>query len=113
MQKNGIYYKIILLITAILILFIFIRKNGVNQEEFEIFQIYTIKGGNYRRTKINVIVYVSEYDIDEMCKKVKNEYERINEKSDELLIRLYNSRKEFKKHKCAGEREYKNNKKSQ
>ena len=52
-----------------------------------------------------------EYDIDEMCKKAKNDYERLNEKPDELLIRLYNSRKELKKHKCAGEREYNDNKK--
>ena len=96
-----------------MLLFVLIKKDEVNKEKFEIFQIYTLKGGNYTRTKINVIVYASEYDIDEMCKKVKNEYERINEKSDELSIRLYNSRKELKNHKCAGEREYKNNKKSQ
>lgn len=113
MRKNVMYFKNILLIIAILTVFILIRMNEINQEEFEIFQIYTMKGGDYRRTQINVIVYVSEYDIDEMCKKVKNEYERTNEKSDELLIKLYNSRKELKKHKCAGEREYKNNKKSQ
>ncbi len=113
MQKVSTYCKIIVLISTILISFILIRKGEINQDEFEIFQIYTLKGGDYTRTQINVIVYVSEYDIDEMCKKAKNDYERLNEKPDELLIRLYNSRKELKKHKCAGEREYNDNKKSQ
>lgn len=112
MKKVGIYCKIIVIISAILVLFILIKRNDVRNEEFEIFQIYTIKGGDYRRTQINVIVFITEYDIDEMCEKAKNEHERINEKSDELLIRLYDSRKGLKKHKCVGEREYNNNKKT-
>ena len=69
MQKVSTYCKIIVLISTILISFILIRKGEINQDEFEIFQIYTLKGGDYTRTQINVIVYVSEYDIDEMCKK--------------------------------------------
>lgn len=86
------------------------REIRKKQEEFEIFQIYTVQGGDYRDTRINVIVNVADYNTSEMCDKVKEEHERINEKSDKLLIRLYNSRKDFKEHKCAGEKEYKNNK---
>ena len=92
MKKTGIICNFILCISIILALLIFAGAEKT-KEEFEIFQIYTVQGGDYRKTSMNVIVNVEE--------------------SDELLIRLFNGRKAFKEHKCAGEKEYKGNTKSQ
>lgn len=112
MKKTGIICNFILCISIILALLIFAGAEET-KEEFEIFQIYTVQGGDYRKTSMNVIVNVEDYNISEMCDKVKAEHERLNEASDELLIRLFNGRKAFKEHKCAGEKEYKGNTKSQ
>ena len=110
MKKAGILCSVVLLLSVILILLISVRTKE-KKKEFEIFQIYTVQGGDYRKTSINAIVNIGDYNISEMCDKVKEEHERLNETSDKLLIRLFNSKKAWKEHICAGEKEYKDNKK--
>lgn len=106
MKKMGTVRSLLFLISVILCISLFVIKLKP-KEDFEIFQIYTVEDRDYRRTKINVIVNIPEYEIEELCDKIKEKFETINEEQDELLIRLYNSRADFKEHKCAGQREYK------
>lgn len=101
-KKLRIVVNLVVLTLILVSLSIFVRKKE-NEDEFEIFQSFIVEGGDGRRTRLNVIVNVSEYDINEMCDEIKERHDKLNGEADELLIRLYNGREDFKEHKCAGE----------
>lgn len=71
--------------------------------DFDIFQSYKMSFDNYEKCCINVIVNVRNYDIDEMYEQVAARYTELNCNVDELTIRLFNSKRDFRRFNLAGE----------
>ena len=108
MKKTVI--KVVVLLGCCFSLGMFIGKLYNNKkrpvEDFEIYQSYKTSFNNGDMCHINVIVYVKEYDIDEMFEQVRQHYNTINGEVDKLDIRLFNSKKDFEQFNLAGERTF-------
>lgn len=109
MKRWGMIGSLVALIVSMLVLSI-LAKRREEKDEFEMSRAYTIQGDGYKHTKIDVIVNIEGYDIDEMCDTIKEEHDRMNGEADKLQIRLYDSRADLRAHICAGERVYIKNK---
>lgn len=74
--------------------------------EFEIFQGYSYVSGGYNDTSIKVIVNERDYDTESMFEKIRDFHNKLNGEPDELEISLYNSKEDFRNHKCIGSKTY-------
>lgn len=104
MKKRVLAIVLILIIVVIAgttHLIYCIQSKKRKQQEFLVYQSYSHVGGGYDDTQLFVIVYVKNYDAEQMCLKVRDSHDLINGASDKLTINLYNSKKDFINHKKA------------
>lgn len=104
-KRAGVIGGLAISIACMLVLSISVKRRE-ERDAFEISRTYTIQGDGYKHTKMDVIVNIEGYDINEMFDTIKEEHDRMNGEADKLLIRLYDSRGDLKAHICAGERVY-------
>lgn len=64
-------------------------------KEFEFCQNYTVIGGGEVTTSLRIIVNVTDYNIEEMFEKIKDEYIEMEGEPNVLEIRLYKSRSDL------------------
>ena len=107
MKKTIVKVVVLLVCCYFLGMFIGTLYNKTKpQADFEIFQSYKTSFSNGDSCHINVIVYVKDYDIDEMAEQVRQHYNKMNGEVDKLDVRLFNSKKDFEQFNLAGERTF-------
>lgn len=80
--------------------------NITQEQRFDIFQSYSFTSGDYKDTTIMAIINDGDYDTDTMFEEIKDFHNTLNGESDELTIRLYNSRNDCKSGNCIGNKTY-------
>lgn len=63
-------------------------------------------GDDSKDVYTSVVANVTDFDIDEMFEKIKEEYDLMNGHTKNLTIRLYDSRESLKNGDCLGEKIY-------
>ena len=74
--------------------------------DFKIWQSFVMGADNYKDTRLKVIVYVDDYDIDAMYDQIIKHHKKLNGMSDRLNIELFNGHKNFEEYNLADERSY-------
>lgn len=87
--------QIVILVIIIAILFCLYTFTRPEPKEFEFCQNYTVIGGGEVTTSLRIIVNVTDYNIEEMFEKIKDEYIEMEGEPDVLEIRLYKSRSDL------------------
>lgn len=80
-------------------------ETGAREFEFCRSMIFQ-NGDDSKNVYTSVVVNVTDFDIDEMFEKIKEEYDLMNGHAKKLTIRLYNSREALKNGDCLGEKIY-------
>ena len=76
------------------------------QSEYEICQSFRFASPNYTDTRINVVVNIKDYELEQLFDDIRAFHNELNGEPDELTIHLYRSRKGYKKGKCIGTKTY-------
>lgn len=77
-----------------------------DEKRFEIYQSFCFTSGDYINTSIKVIVNEKDYDPASVFEEIRDFHSVLNGESDELEIRIYNSKRDFQNHNCAGRMVY-------
>ena len=81
-----------------LILFLMLLYFACSGERYQICSQFSVGGGNYRQTTMNVIVNWNAR-VEEVVDEIMSEYVRVNADNcaDEVILRMYRSRNALKK----------------
>ena len=81
-----------------LILFLMLLYFACSRERYQICSQFSVGGGNYRQTTMNVIVNWNAR-VEEVVDEIMSEYVRVNADNcaDEVILRMYRSRNALKK----------------
>ena len=77
--------------------------------DFDIYQSFIHEGADYKSTYLYVIVNKKEYTEDEIYDSIIDFHAKMNEVSNELTIRLYESKEALSDGKCISEQVFYNN----
>lgn len=83
----------------------FLRKKLIPKpRDIEFCRTMVFENGDTRDVYASVIVNISDYDLEEMFDKARDEHDLMNGKPDQLTIRLYDSRDDLMAGNCKGEK---------
>lgn len=81
-------------------------KPTPEQRDFSFYRTMVFQNGHTREVYASVIVYIEDYDIEEMFDRIRYEHDLMNESPDKLTIWLYDSKEALKAGERKGEKVY-------
>lgn len=82
------------------------KINFKDGPDYKIQQSLIIGSNNHKDVYLNVIVYIQDYELDQMFETIKNEYISSNGEPDALSIELFNSHQDFENEESSGSIKY-------
>lgn len=74
--------------------------------EFDFYNSMIFQNGDTKEVYLSTVINTTDYELESMFERVKEEYIKLNGKADKMTLRLYENKEAIREDDCLGEKIY-------